>query len=102
MEHLNHKQFSFHAPTMHWNRRNYYTHEELRLLWKTKMDEIEAEQQKKLEAIEKRLKELDYQDEGWYNKADEEYHSTHDAGMDVRQDELERREEAPRRVKEQS
>ena len=90
MEHLNHKQFSFQSPMMHRDRHNYYTHEELRLLWKTKMDEVE-----------KRLKELDYQDEGWYNKADEEYHSTHDAGMDVQQNELERREEAPRRIKEQ-
>ena len=33
MEHLNYRQFTYEAPMMHWNRRNYYSEEELREMW---------------------------------------------------------------------
>ena len=39
MEHLNHRQFNFNAPTIHWDRHNYYTHEELQQMWKVKYEE---------------------------------------------------------------
>ena len=100
LEHLNYRQFNFDPPMMHWDRHNYYTHEELRLMWKTKMDEITERQKKKLEAIDKRLKDLDYQDEGWYNRDDEQDHGTDDARVDIRQDEVERGEGTPREVEE--
>ena len=33
MEHLNHKQFNFNAPSIHWRRQNYYSKEELHEMW---------------------------------------------------------------------
>jgi len=33
MEHLNHRQFNFNAPTIHWDRHNYYSKEELHQMW---------------------------------------------------------------------
>ena len=33
MEHLNEKQFNFNAPTIHWDRHNYYSLEELQQMW---------------------------------------------------------------------
>ena len=33
MEHLNYKQFNFNAPMIHWDRKNYYSEEELRQMW---------------------------------------------------------------------
>ena len=33
MEHLNHRQFTYTAPTIHWDRHNYYSLEELTLMW---------------------------------------------------------------------
>ena len=33
MEHLNHRQFSYEAPMSHWDRHNYYSLEELTLMW---------------------------------------------------------------------
>jgi len=38
MEHLNYKQFNFNAPMIHWDRHNYYTREELDLMWKNGME----------------------------------------------------------------
>ena len=40
MEHLNYKQFTSEAPTMHWNRHNYYSEEELREMWKAIYNKI--------------------------------------------------------------
>ncbi len=42
MEHLNSRQFTYNAPMIHWNRSNYYSHEELREIWKINMDRILA------------------------------------------------------------
>jgi len=39
MEHLNYRQFNFNAPTIHWDRHNYYTIEELKEMWETKYQE---------------------------------------------------------------
>ena len=33
MEHLNYRQFNFNAPTIHWDRHNYYSLEELKVMW---------------------------------------------------------------------
>ena len=33
MEHLNYKQFNFNAPTVAWDRRSYYSLEELKEIW---------------------------------------------------------------------
>lgn len=33
MEHLNYRQFNFNAPMIHWDRHNYYTQEELKIMW---------------------------------------------------------------------
>ena len=33
MEHLNHRQFRFNAPTVAWDRRNYYSLDELKEIW---------------------------------------------------------------------
>ena len=33
MEHLNHRQFRFNAPTVAWDRRNYYSLDELKEMW---------------------------------------------------------------------
>ncbi len=33
MEHLNHRQFRFNAPTVAWDRRNYYSMDELKEIW---------------------------------------------------------------------
>ena len=33
MEHLNDKQFTYNAPTISWDRHNYYSKEELRQMW---------------------------------------------------------------------
>jgi len=33
MEHLNHKQFNFAPPMVHWDRQNYYSLEELEEMW---------------------------------------------------------------------
>tara|TARA_R110000824_G_scaffold304632_1_gene492446 strand:+ start:241 stop:459 length:219 start_codon:yes stop_codon:yes gene_type:complete len=38
MEHMNDHQFNFNAPMIHWDRHNYYTKEELDLLWKNGME----------------------------------------------------------------
>tara|TARA_R110000744_G_scaffold166582_3_gene283818 strand:+ start:305 stop:571 length:267 start_codon:yes stop_codon:yes gene_type:complete len=50
MEHLNYKQFTSKAPTMHWDRHNYYSLEELQQMWEetynkaiTDLDETTAE-----------------------------------------------------------
>ena len=39
MEHLNHRQFTYTAPTIHWDRHNYYTEEELREMWEERYQE---------------------------------------------------------------
>ena len=33
MEHLNYRQFNFNAPSIHWDRHNYYSKEELHEMW---------------------------------------------------------------------
>ena len=33
MEQLNHRQFRFNAPTVAWDRRNYYSLDELKEIW---------------------------------------------------------------------
>ena len=33
MEHLNYRQFTSEPPMMHWNRKNYYSLEELQQMW---------------------------------------------------------------------
>ena len=39
MEHLNYRQFTYNPPSIHWDRHNYYTIEELHLLWEIRMEE---------------------------------------------------------------
>jgi len=38
MEHLNHRQFNYEAPTIAWDRHNYRSTEELKELWKFHYD----------------------------------------------------------------
>jgi len=33
MEHLNYRQFTYNPPSIHWDRHNYYTEEELKIMW---------------------------------------------------------------------
>jgi len=47
MEHLNHRQFNFKPITIHWDRHNYYSEEELRQMWIEAYNEMLEEQEKK-------------------------------------------------------
>ena len=40
MEHLNHKQLNFNAPSIHWHRKNYYSKEELHEMWAAIYNEV--------------------------------------------------------------
>jgi len=33
LEHMNYRQFTYNPPSMHWNRHNYYSLEELQEMW---------------------------------------------------------------------
>ena len=39
MEHLNDRQFTFKPLSIHWDRHNYYSEEELRQMWDKKYQE---------------------------------------------------------------
>ena len=61
MEHLNYKQFNFNAPMMHWDRRNYYSREELKQMWTDAYNRAQGqfktltpEQRKQIESIHQR------------------------------------------------
>ena len=61
MEHLNYKQFNFKPLSIHWDRHNYYSEEELKELWNKiynrtqgKFTTLTPEQKKIIEDIHKR------------------------------------------------
>ena len=59
MEHLNYKQFNHNAPTLHWDRHNYYSEEELRQMWieaynKAQANLVSPEEQKRIESLYQR------------------------------------------------
>ena len=39
MEHLDYRQFTHNPPMIHWDRHNYYTTEELKLMWEEAYEE---------------------------------------------------------------
>jgi len=47
MEHLNHRQFNFNPLSIHWDRHNYYSEEELRQMWNDAYNKMLEEQEKK-------------------------------------------------------
>ena len=47
MEHMNYKQFDFKPITIHWDRHNYYSEEELKQMWNESYNEMLEEQEKK-------------------------------------------------------
>ena len=52
MEHLNHRQFNFNAPTIHWDRHNYYSKEELQQMWEESYNKAISDLDKVIEENE--------------------------------------------------
>ena len=52
MEHLNHRQFNFNAPTIHWDRHNYYSLEELQKRWEESYNKAISDLDKVIEENE--------------------------------------------------
>jgi len=55
MEHLNYKQFDFKPLTIHWQRHNYYSEEELKQMWIEAYNKmLEERETKEIESLHQR------------------------------------------------